>query len=86
MKEIDLDKDYELQPLIEVMPYSKIKEKDVIILRCEKGQENLAISNMNSVLKVLIQEKDLRILAVTPDFNMENLSIAVQTASNWEEN
>ena len=67
MKEIDFNKEYNLEPMVEVMPYSKIKEKDVIILRCEKGEENQAISKINSALRVLINEKDLRILAVTPD-------------------
>jgi hypothetical protein len=86
MKEIDLSKKYTLEPMIEVMPYSKIKERDVIVLRCEKGEENAAISKINSALRVLIDEKDLRILALTPDYDTESLSIAVQTASNWEEN
>jgi hypothetical protein len=85
MKEIDLSKKYTLEPMIEVMPYSKIKERDVIVLRCEKGEENAAISKINSALRVLIDEKDLRILALTPDYDTESLSIAVQTANNWEQ-
>ena len=47
MKEIDFNKEYNLEPMVEVMPYSKIKEKDVIILRCEKGEENQAISKIS---------------------------------------
>ena len=84
MKEIDFNKEYNLEPMVEVMPYSKIQEKDVIILRCEKGEENQAISKMNSALRVLIDEKDLRILAVTPDFDTEKLFFAIEMAKNWE--
>jgi hypothetical protein len=83
-QDIDNTKDYNLEPLIEVLPYSKIKERDVIILRCNKGEENEEIAKMNTTLKTLIQEKDLRILAVTPDFNLEDLSLAIQVVSNWE--
>jgi hypothetical protein len=84
MKDIDFNKEYSLEPMIEVMPYSKIQEKDVIILRCEKGEENQAISKINSALRVLIDQKDLRILAVTPDFDTDKLFLAIETAKNWE--
>jgi hypothetical protein len=84
MKEIDFNKEYSLEPMIEVMPYSKIQEKDVIILRCEKGEENQAISKINSALRVLIDQKDLRILAVTPDFDTDKLFLAIEAAKNWE--
>lgn len=84
MKEIDFNKEYSLEPMIEVMPYSKIQEKDVIILRCEKGEENQAISKINSALRVLIDKKDLRILAVTPDFDTDKLFLAIEAAKNWE--
>jgi hypothetical protein len=84
MKEIDFNKEYSLEPMIEVMPYSKIQEKDVIILRCEKGEENQAISKINSALRVLIDQKDLRILAVTPDFDTDRLFLAIEAAKNWE--
>jgi hypothetical protein len=84
METIDIEKKYELQPFVEVVPYSKIKEKDVLILRCEKGKENEAISKINNTLRILIEEKDLRILALTPDFNLDDLSMAVQITSQWE--
>lgn len=84
MKEIDFNKEYSLEPMIEVMPYSSIQEKDVIILRCEKGEENQAISKINSALRVLIDQKDLRILAVTPDFDTDKLFLAIEAAKNWE--
>ena len=84
MKEIDFNKEYSLEPMIEVMPYSRIQEKDVIILRCEKGEENQAISKINSALRVLIDQKDLRILAVTPDFDTDRLFLAIESAKNWE--
>lgn len=84
MKEIDFNKEYSLEPMIEVMPYSRIQEKDVIILRCEKGEENQAISKINSALRVLIDQKDLRILAVTPDFDTDKLFLAIEAAKNWE--
>jgi hypothetical protein len=84
MKEVDFNKEYSLEPMIEVMPYSKIQEKDVIILRCEKGEENQAISKINSALRVLIDQKDLRILAVTPDFDTDRLFLAIEAAKNWE--
>jgi hypothetical protein len=84
MKETDFNKEYSLEPMIEVMPYSKIQEKDVIILRCEKGEENQAISKINSALRVLIDQKDLRILAVTPDFDTDRLFLAIEAAKNWE--
>ena len=84
MKEIDFNKEYSLEPMIEVMPYSRIQEKDVIILRCEKGEENQAISKINSALRVLIDQKDLRILAVTPDFDTDRLFLAIEAAKNWE--
>ena len=84
MKEIDFNKEYNLEPMVEVMSYSKIKEKDVIILRCEKGEENQAISKINSALRVLINEKDLRILAVTPDFDTVKLFFSIEMTKNWE--
>ena len=85
MTEIDYNKEYSLEPMIEVMPYSRIQEKDVIILRCEKGEENQAISKIHSALRVLIDQKDLRILAVTPDFDTDRLFLAIESAKNWEE-
>ena len=83
-KEI-LNKQYELQPLVEIIPYSKIQEKDVIILRCEKGQENQAISKINFTLRSLINEKNLRILDVTPHFDKEKLFFAIEMTKAWED-
>ena len=84
MNNINLDKEYSLAPMVEIVPYSKINEKDVIVLRCEKGEENKAISKIHSALRVLIDEKDLRILAVTPDFDTDKLFFAIEAAKNWE--
>jgi len=84
MNNINFDKEYNLSPLVEVVPYSKINEKDVIVLRCEKGEENKAISKINSALRVLIDEKDLRILALTPDFDTDKLFLAIEAAKSWE--
>jgi hypothetical protein len=84
MNNINFDKEYNLSPLVEIVPYSKINEKDVIVLRCEKGEENKAISKINSALRVLIDEKDLRILALTPDFDTDKLFLAIETAKSWE--
>ena len=84
MNNINLDKEYSLAPMVEIVPYSKINEKDVIVLRCERGEENKAISKIHSALRVLIDEKDLRILAVTPDFDTDKLFFAIEAAKNWE--
>jgi len=73
------------EPLVEVIPYSKIREKDVLILRCKKGDERKSILEMREDLKAIIQQKDLRILAVTPDVNFSQLSIMVQAASSYTE-
>jgi hypothetical protein len=84
MKNMDFNKEYGLEPMIEVIPFSRIKEKDVIVLRCEKGEENLAISKIHSELRALIDEKDLKILAVTPDFDAQKISIGIELAKNWD--
>ena len=76
-------KKQKLCPLVEVIPYSKINNRDVIIVRCEKGQENAALLNLHSSLITLIKEKDLRILAVTSDFSTKNLSLAIKNVSEF---
>jgi hypothetical protein len=81
----DQDHNYEFEPLVEVLKYSKLKKKDVIILRCEHGKENEEILKMHSKLKTLLIEKDLRILAVTPDFDMNSLHIAIDSAKNFQD-
>ena len=77
------NKKCKFRPLVEIIPYSKLNDRDIIILRCNKGQENEALKEINSELIYLIKEKDLRILAVTPDFPAENLSVAIKTASEF---
>lgn len=77
------NKKCKLHPLVEVIPYSKLNEKDIIIIRCKKGQENEALKAINSELISLIKEKDLRILALTPDFPVENLSIVIKNVSEF---
>jgi hypothetical protein len=84
MENINFDKDYELKPMVEIIPYAEIKQGDVVILRCEKGQENAAISKIHSDLRALIDQKDLKILAVTPDFDAKKISIGIELAKNWD--
>jgi hypothetical protein len=74
-----------IEPLVEIMKYSKVEKGDVLILRCERGKEYEEIKNMHSALKLLIQEKDLRILAMTPDQDMENLYLHIEAAKNFRE-
>ena len=71
--------------LVEIIPSSKIKEKDILILRCKKGEERKSILEMREELKAIIQQKDLRILAVSPDTNFSQLSILVQAAKEYEQ-
>jgi len=32
--------EYKLEPLVEIIKYSQVKNGDVLILRCERGQES----------------------------------------------
>lgn len=75
----------DFEPLVEVLKYSEVKNGDVIILRCEKGSEREEILKMHSTLRVLIEEKDLRILAVNPDQKMDDLYLHIQAAKNFKE-
>lgn len=85
MKTFKYQEEVDENPLVEIIPYSKIKEKDILILRCEKGKENESILKMRSALKQLMIEKDLRILAVTPDLDMRNLSILALAAREYQD-
>jgi len=40
---------------------------------------------MNSTLKSLLIEKDLRILAVTPDLDMNSIFLSIEAAKNFKE-
>jgi len=73
------------EPLVEVIPYSRIKEKDILILRCKKGEEKQGILNMREELKAIIQQKDLRILAVNKDVNFSQLSVMVEATKEYKE-
>jgi hypothetical protein len=73
------------EPLVEVIHYSKIKEKDVILLRCKKGEEKKALIEMRSELKALIQQKDLRILAVNEDVDFSQLRLMVEATKEYNE-
>jgi hypothetical protein len=73
------------KPFVEVIRYSEINTGDVLILRCERGKENESILKMRSALRKIMIEKDLKILAVTPELNMENLSIVIQSVAKYEE-
>lgn len=85
MKKNKSEKKLKEEPLVEAIPYSKIREKDVIILRCKKGEEKKALLEMRSELKSLIQQKDLRILAVSETVDFSHLSFMVQAAQEYEE-
>ena len=79
------NKEYELEPLVEILKYSQVNEGDVLILRCEPGKENEEISKMHSKLKSLLIEKNLRILAVNPDQKMESLFLTIESVKNFQE-
>jgi hypothetical protein len=79
------ENNYTFEPLVEVLKYSEVKNGDVILLRCEAGTENEEIRKMHSSLRSLILEKDLRILAVNPNLEMNGLSLAIESAKNFKE-
>ena len=72
--------------LVKVIEYNKIKKGDIIIVECEKGKENEFLSKANNQLKSIINEKDLRILAITPDFDMFSLKHVVEIIKDICEN
>lgn len=84
--EVDEEKQYSLEPLVEVLSYSKIKKGDILVLRCEKGRENEEIAKMHGKLKMLLVEKDLRILAVAPHDKIEELSVIIESIKNHKDN
>ena len=75
---VDDEKQYSLEPLVEVLSYSKIKYGDVLILRCKNGKENAEISKLHPKLKMLLSEKNLKILALNKEDRIEDLSLVVQ--------
>jgi len=79
------DQGYMLEPLVEIMKYSQVNDGDVLILRCENGKENEEILKMHTKLRSLIHEKNLRILALTPDFDTERLYNTIHFAKNFNE-
>jgi hypothetical protein len=79
------NKEYELEPLVEILKYSQVNKGDIVILRCEAGKENEEILKMHSKLKSLLIEKDLRILAVNPDQKMESLFLAIESVKSFQE-
>jgi hypothetical protein len=85
MKNLKPRQELKEEPLVEVIPYSRVKEKDILILRCKKGEEKDAILNMREELKAIIQQKDLRILAVSKDVNFSQLSIMVEATKEYKE-
>ena len=85
MKKSSLKEKLKEEPLVEVIPYSRIKEKDILILRCKKGEEKNALINMRNELKALIQQKDLRILAVSESISFSELSIMTQATKEYDE-
>lgn len=85
MKKKEVEKKTKEEPMVEVIPYSRIREKDVILLRCKKGEEKKSLLEMRSELKALIQQKDLRILAVSENVDFSHLSFMVQAAQEYQE-
>jgi|LauGreDrversion4_2_1035121.scaffolds.fasta_scaffold07042_11 hypothetical protein len=85
MKKTNPTEELKEEPLVEVIPCSRVKEKDILILRCKKGEEKNALLDMRSELKALIQQKDLRILAVSNKVNFSQLSIMTQAAKEYNE-
>lgn len=80
-----MNTNYDSEPLVEILKFSEVKNGDVLILRCERGKENEEISKMHSVLKSLIIEKDLRILAVNPNQDLGSIFLGIQAAQNFQE-
>jgi hypothetical protein len=80
-----MNSNYDFEPLVEILKFSEVKNGDVLILRCEPGKENEEISKMHSVLKSLIIEKDLRILAVNPNQDLDSIFLGIQAAQNFQE-
>jgi hypothetical protein len=76
---------YKLEPAVEVLKYSKISKGDILIIRCEKGKENEEITKMHSKLKMLLVEKDLKILAIGPNDKIEDLSVVIESIKNYRE-
>jgi hypothetical protein len=81
-----MNNNYDFEPLVEVLKFSEVKKGDVLLLRCEAGKENEEILKMHSALKSLILEKDLRILAVNPNQNLDNIFTGIKAAKNFQEN
>jgi hypothetical protein len=69
--------DIEVKNLVKIIDYNNVKNGDIIIIECEKGKENEFLAKTNEEFKSLIAEKDLRILAVTPDFDLSSLKHVV---------
>lgn len=67
-----------MRNLVKVIEYKKIRQGDIVIIECEKGKENEFLAKANEELKSIIAEKDLRILAVTPDFDLSSLKQVVE--------
>ena len=85
MKKNKIEKKIKEEPLVEIIPYSRIGEKDILLLRCKRGDEKKALLEMRSELKFIIQQKDLRILAVNEDIDFSQLSILIQATKEYEE-
>lgn len=81
-----MNNNYDFEPLVEVLKYSEIKNGDVLILRCNPGEENEKISKMHSTLRSLIFEKDLRILAVKPEQDFDSIYMGIKAAQGFQEN
>ena len=80
-----MNNNYDFEPLVEVLKYSEVKKGDVLILRCKQGEENNEISKMHAVLKYLIFEKDLRVLAVNPEQSFDSIYMGIKAAQGFQE-
>lgn len=83
---LEKENEFKAVDLVKVIEYDKIKKGDIIIVECEKGKENEFLSKANNQLKSIINEKDLRILAITPDFDMFSLKHVVEIIKDICEN
>jgi hypothetical protein len=79
MNTIDILKEYEVDKLVEVIPSSKLKEGDILIIRCDSSQSNQALKDAHSMLGSLMSEKKLKILAMPKNFDDRNLGIIVES-------
>lgn len=73
------------EPLVKIIDVSSLNRGDVLLVECRKGMENEFLKKVNEELKPLILEKDLRVLAVSPEFDSLLLYKAVEFIKSYNE-